>query len=345
MLLERETTTNPPVMPGSGGAKSWTALGNGNEALVRRGPKAVIQKEGSEEDKTTVATKHKPDQLDPGDLVFYCEKWLKVDSVVEGKVTVTEKDKTIELALADCVRAIPVQVLVYTPMHMDVYIMELNGKQEMTRLTKKVCKRAGAKAGKADWYYEGKIREKTDTVEKIGVKPGEKLACLLLGYETHTFKRFPQLDTSRGWYMSHSSPDAITFVPSREINLFGFGMYYTKEGPPTYTLEYEVKINDQTLKQDTLPVTKPGPEAEIMQVFLDPNQTPTKVASGDKIAVIVKYPNYDEGSKLIVGTAGEGYDTIEGNEPGLFKVEECGSSGNGTDINAGQIPELYYSHD
>ena len=143
--------------------------------------------------------------------------------------------------------------------------------------------------------------------------------------------------------MSHTSPDAIGFVPSITINLFGFGMYYTREGPTTYIMKYEILLGDDVKKSDTVTVTKTDDSAQIGKIWLTSDHDPIVVPGGVKISIVVRYIEYEDNSRLMVGTAGEDYDGLEGNDPGLFKVEESSISANGTDIHAGQIPEIYYT--
>ena len=339
MLFGNGTTANPSCDKFVS-SKSWMSLGDGKEVLVKHG--SEVKK--SEEDKEIVQNAQQTAKIEAGDLIYYSDKWVKVEELKEkDKLLIKSEDKPSEILLSDCTKEIAVQILVCTPSAFSINLVEVNARMTLDELCKKMGKRCGVKAGKVDWYYQGKLKERTETIEGIKLKPGDKLACILLGFDMKTFKRFARLDDSRGWYMSRSSADGITFIPSKTINLFGFGMYQTKEGPPTYTLQYEVKINDTVAKQDSVQITKPSSDTQIQQVFLNPSKDPIIVSAGEKISVIVKYPDYEDASRLIVGTGGEGYDAVEGNEPGLFKLEECSGSGNGTDIGSGQIPELYYS--
>ena len=69
--------------------------------------------------------------------------------------------------------------------------------------------------------------------------------------------------------MSRSNPDAICFVPTKEIRLFGFGMYHTREGPGTYTMRYEMILNSNPTKEGTVTITKPDESTQIEKVFFD----------------------------------------------------------------------------
>lgn len=340
-ILDKDATNNaPPQVPMGNFKKSWFDIGNGKEILVKNS--ATIK----EEDKAAteiITTKKKVGRIDSGDLVFVKGKWCKLEEVKDNKGSIKDGDQIIAVTLSECKREIPIRILFCNMASQSIYLMELNGRKVLSKISSKFSQRQSVKTKKADWYYNGKLLEPGSTIESIQVKPNDKLVCMMLGYDMKTFKRFKRLDDSRGWYMSHSSGDSITFIPSKRIQLFGFGMYYTREGPPTYTLNYELFINEESKLKASVICTKPGQDAIVMPIYFDPNCAPSQIEQGTKIIILVKYEQYDEGSKLIVGTDGNSYDTVEGNEVGLFKLEENGRSGNGTDINAGQIPELYYA--
>lgn len=340
-ILDKDATENPPPMvPVGGSRKSWFDIGNGKEILVKN---AATAKEEDKSATDVVVTKKKVGKIESGDLAYVKGKWSKLEEVKEGKGVIKTGEQTVEVNLSDCEKEIPLRILFCSATSQSIYLIELNGRKPLAKVSTKFCQRHSVKTKKADWYFNGKLQDTGATIESIQVKPNDKLVCMMLGYDMKTFKRFKRLDDSRGWYMSHSSGDSITFIPSKKIQVFGFGMYYTREGPPTYTLNYELFINDDSKLKSTVVSTKPGQDSIVMPIYFDPNCTPYQIDQGSKIMIIVKYDQYDEGSKLIVGTDGNGYDTVEGNETGLFKIEENGHSGNGTDTNAGQLPELYYA--
>ena len=183
------------------------------------------------------------------------------------------------------------------------------------------------------------------TIEGLDVKPNDKLVCVNLGYDIKKFKRFGRVEEGRTWYMSRSSKDAIAFVAQKNVLIFGFGMFYTNQGSGTYTISYEIKLNEEVKVTGKLDVTKPGSDSVIKEVYFDEDKNPIQVASGTKIGIAVKYEEYSEDSRLAVGTDGSSVDEIEGNPPGLFQINSHDESQNGTGTSSGQIPELYYAMD
>ena len=343
MLFDKDATTNPPVinhLPFKD--KAWTKIGNGNEILAKKQKESSVSAEDSESSidssKKTIA------KFAEGDLVYHSARWTPVTSIKDSSTLVIKiEDKAVEVPTADCTKVIPIQALFCTSSELKLSIIHVNGKQILSDIAKKLLKMHGVKGNKCDWNFAGKKRDPKDTIEMTGIKPNDKIACMAFGYEMKTFKRFQRLDTSRGWYMAGDSPDAITFVPSKSILLFGFGMYNTREGPPTYTIEYEVLLGDDKVKTEKKDITKPDETTEITKMFLNTADDPIPVPADTKITVSVKYPTYDQQSRLLVGTGGGDYETIAENEAGLFKVEDSSLSQNGTDKSSGQIPEIYYA--
>lgn len=340
-ILEKDATDNPPPVNTKGNnSKIWIDIGNGKEILSKK------INENKEEDKASaeiVDLKKKSESIVAGDLVYFKGKWVKLEEVKEGKGIIKEGELSIGLDLKECEKEIPINILFCSLTSQSVYLYNLKGRKSLEKVCLKYCKRHSVKAKKGDWYYKGKLQELTATIESIQVKPNDKLICTILGYDIKTFKRFTKLDEGRGWYMSHSSADAVTFIPTKRMDIFGFGMYYTQQGPPTYTLNYQILINDEEKLKGTFECTKPGSDSLVKPIYFDANFTSLQVQPEDKIGIVVKYETYDDSSRLLVGTDGNNYDTIEGNVPGLFKMEDNGHSGNGTDVGAGQIPELYYA--
>ncbi len=337
MLWETQATTNPApaaAVP----YKTWKCIGNGVEVLAKKDAVKVVT-----ESDAIVATKGETEKITAGDMVFWNDKWVEVSDVKDKVVTVKQGGTKIETELEKCQKRIPIQILLCTSSATFVRMAQVNGRTELSKLAKKLAKQCSTPAKKADWHFNGKTVDAASTIEGLALKPNDKLACMLLGYEMKTYKRFTRLD-DRGWYMSRSSKDFIAFVALKSVMLFGFGMYYTREGPPTYTMGYEMLLNDEVKAQAVLTVTKPAPEDEVYPVYFDPLQNPIPISAGTKIAIVVRYENYEDASRLRVGTGGREHEDIEGNEKGLFQVESYSAgSSNGTDVNSGQIPELYYA--
>ncbi len=342
-LLERDATRNTPSMVIAAGGKLWAPLGNSKEVLVC--PKGRSEDTKDTSQKEPVQTKHHDqDKIEAGDLVYHKDRWLQVEEMSKDGKTASLKDgdKKVEAQLADCMKTVQLQILACSSAMQTVFFVEAGGRTTLSKLARKLCRKCNVPSKRADWYFDGKILDPETKVESLILKAEAKLACMMMGYSIKTYKRFPRLD-DRGWYMSRSSKDSVTFVPSRAMLIFGFGMYFTREGPPTYTIGYELFVAEQSKKQASVVITKPNSDSTVYQVYFEPDQTPISVNAGDKVSVCVHYEQFDDASRLLVGTDGRNHSTVEGNEAGLLEVESHRDSGNGTDVNAGQLPELYYS--
>lgn len=191
-------------------------------------------------------------------------------------------------------------------------------------------------------FYHGKRLKEDDTIEQLQILPKSKLLCAVSEFDIKTFKRFRAVDEGRGWYLSRSSADAVTFIPQVPIKLFGFGMHFTREGQNDYSLEYEILLDDSSVRKETVEVVKADPDKKVMQVFFGNKQDCIEVSSRVKIGIVVRYPRFDDSSRLYIGEQGSDCDEIEGNERGVFAIESNSHCGNGTSETRGQIPEVYY---
>jgi len=337
MILEEECSKNSDVKK-SMENKQWVSIGEGKEVLVQQNP--IKDNTPSE---VILINKEQQANFKPGDLIWYSTQWIPIVSITNNTVTIKTTEKTIELPLTECKTKIQIQILVCTQALLYSHILSVSADEILSKLGKKISKKFSSKTIKVDWYYNGKICTVNDSIESIGIKNNDKIICTLFGYDIKTFKRFREIEPGRGWYMSHSSADAITFIPSKNIALFGFGMYYTFSGPDTYTIRYEIILDEETKLENTVVISKRGDTEQISKVFLNEYQEPMFVSGGTKITVSVVYPTFENESRLQVGHYGNEYDSLEGNEPGLFTIEDSSRSHNGTGSSSGQIPELYYS--
>lgn len=268
---------------------------------------------------------------------------MVIDKVSEDKLVLKSDGKLIEAKKSECDLQIPIQVLLATRSCQLIYLLDVLGNENIEDIESRIATSQIGKINKADWYLKGKTIEKTARIGNLNLIKNEKLMCSVLGYDIKKYKRFPRLDESRGWYLSTSSSDAITYVNQKDIFLFGFGMYVTREGTPTYRITYKIYFDEDIAVTNSLDVTKGGSSDVIKEIYFTVDQTPKFVKAGTKIGVSVKYDHYEEDSRLIVGKDGNDHDKIEGNDPGLFKIESHKDSGNGTGTDCGQIPEVYYS--
>jgi len=321
--------------------KIWLDIGNGKEALVKTSnDNSNNSSINPNIGKIIINTKH--GNVKVGEFIYYAEKWIRVDDIKEGSCNFKLNGKIQELALTECIKEIPIDVLVCRTSKVYLYKMLVNGRKTLAQLGEKLAKHNEMHMCKIDWYFCGRKVHNETRIEGVNIKPNQKILCMLQEYEMKTFRRFKQVDESQGWYMSKDKGDGINITPSQSISVFGFGMYHCQEGPPSYLLSYQISLYDNIVKTDSILVTNIGSE-QVLPIYFTENKEPIFVDAGVKVSIVVQYLDFDEGSKLYKGTGGDDYDNVEGNEPGLFKVEAHPDSGNGTNVSTGQIGEIYYA--
>lgn len=337
MILDEEASSGNLKWEGTLSNKVWVSVGDGKEVLVQQNSNK--NKESSEE---ILINKEQQITLKPGDLVWHLAQWMSVTGVANDIATIKTQEKSIELPISECKTKIRIQILICTTTLMYLHITSVNPDDTLAKLGKKMSKKFSTRIIKAEWYYNGKVCTVNDTIESIGIKDDDKIICGLFGYDIKTFKRFKEIEQGRGWFMSHTSADAISFIPSKNIGLFGFGMYNTLSGPGTYTIKYEIFLDDEAKLDNTAVISRASESEQISKVYFNDYEEPMIVSSGTKITVSLVYPTYESESRLQVGHHGNEYANVEGNEPGLFTVEDTSRSHNGTGLSSGQIPEIYY---
>ncbi len=338
----KEPESKPAPEP-SGESKCWLDIGNGKEALVTQParPSKAEDKPSASAGKFIANKKHA--ETKEGESIYYLGRWLRVDKVHDGLCTIRSDGKNVDVPFVQCVKEIPIKVLVCNANRTYVYSMLVNGRKTLQQLGAKLAKHNDMHWCGVDWYYNGKKLNSETRIEGVNIKPNEKILCMMMEYEMKTFRRFKRMEETKGWYMNKEKVDAISFVPSQPISLFGFGMYHTREGAPTYLLSYQLAMYDSVVKTDSILVTKAGSEQTIMPIFFSQAKEPILVDAGVRVSIVLMYFDYDDSSRLLNGEDGGDYDSIEGNEPGLFKVEAHAESSNGTNVSVGQVPELYYA--
>ncbi len=338
---EASPLTAPAPQASATRPKIWFDIGNGKEALVK-----PISKPGSGKTGSSYAGKilinKKYSDVRAGEFIYYANKWVKVEEVKPPICVLKIGGKPVEIPISECVKEIPINILVCSTNRTYVYSMLTNGRKTLVQLGTKLAKHNGMNLCRTDWYYNGRKMHNETRVEGVNIKPTEKILCMLQEYEMKTFKRFKNIEESQGWYMSKDKSDAINVTPSQPVSLFGFGMYHCKEGALSYLLSYQVSLYDSVVKSDSILVTRVGSE-QIFPIFFSSSKEPIFVDAGVKVSIVLQYFDYDDSSQLYKGGGGSDYDSIEGNEVGLFKIESHPESANGTTVGIGQIPELYYA--
>eukprot|EP00826_Nyctotherus_ovalis_P004090 TRINITY_DN10848_c0_g2_i1.p1 TRINITY_DN10848_c0_g2~~TRINITY_DN10848_c0_g2_i1.p1 ORF type:complete len:356 (+),score=87.95 TRINITY_DN10848_c0_g2_i1:63-1130(+) len=322
--------------------KIWLDIGNGKEALVKISSSTPAKNALSNPNTGAIIANTKYANIKVGEFIYYADKWIRVDDIKDDKCIFKLNGKLQEIPFAECVKEIAIDLLVCRTSKAYLYRMLVNGRKTLIQLGEKLAKHNEMHMCRADWYFCGRKIHNETRIEGVNIKPMQKMLCLLQKYEMRTFKRFKEVDESQGWYMSKDKGDGICIIPSQSISVFGFGMYHCQEGPLSYLLSYQISLYDNIVKTDSILVTSVGSE-QVMAIYFTANKEPIFVEAGVKLSILVQYLDFDEGSKLYKGIGGDDYDNIDGNEPGLFRVEPHLESGNGTNASTGQIAEIYYA--
>ena len=312
MLSEKKDMESMAVSYSLPQSKVWTSLGNSKEALVRISSEEI----GNESNEVIISEK----EINEGDLVYYKDGWYTVVTLKENIVSLKVEEQIKEVSLDECTKNIYLQILLCTFNSVLCHVLAINGTMSLEKLAKKLRKRFSLKPGKSEWYYDGNNCSITDTIKSLKIKPYDKIFCITIELEIRTFKRFKELDNDSEWHMSSSSPDAITFIPNKVINLYGFGMYYARTGSSTYKIEYKVFLNSNEEKKEIVTIIRREDESRLQRIYLNADKMPIEVSSGTTITIVVYYTDYDPNSQLYSGLRGSEYELIEGNESGLFKV-------------------------
>ena len=337
MLWENDPTIDCIKPQAENKEKIWKYIGEGREILMKTTEKKI-------ESKTTgiVNTKWKTDSFSSNNKIFYEDKWHKIVSMKEKTITLNISGTDTEIDIESCRKRIPVEILICFNSLQTVCKMELGPCDDLLEIGKKLGKKYGLKSVIANWYADGKEIIDSNQDQLCNLKLNSKLICTISTGIMKVFKRFKNV-SSGSWYMSRSSSDSIKFQPLKRVGIYGFGMYCVKEGPGTYTLKYELSLDSDMVKSDSVKIIKEDSENNIVRIFFEYNKTPIFVGKGQMISICIKYAEYDESSRIYSGNDGDENPKVEGNEEDVFLVKSHSDSGNGTGVNSGQIPELYYT--
>jgi len=325
-------TINPPHVLNLPLPKSWTSLGDGTEALVKNqeiSPQSLVTGSSEIIKKTKKITT--AGEISIGNL--FGEEEFPAEAKKEDPQPEQEN-----------VQKIKIQVLLCNVNTYNILMLTVNSDLTLAKLAKKVFKSVAIKPGKYEFLYKGIKQNVNDTIAKIGVKENDKIACTCLGYDIKTFKRFKETHEDDSWSLSSHEPDAISFIAHRKVKIFGFGMYRVKEGPSSFVLKFELYVNDRKICEGKCEYNKFDYYTdEIGKIWLNEDHEPFDAPEESKITISVIYENFDNDTRIHYGIQGELYNNIEDNESGIFTVEVCSRSQNGTDLGSGQIPEIYYA--
>eukprot|EP00826_Nyctotherus_ovalis_P054662 TRINITY_DN7177_c0_g1_i5.p1 TRINITY_DN7177_c0_g1~~TRINITY_DN7177_c0_g1_i5.p1 ORF type:complete len:341 (+),score=63.56 TRINITY_DN7177_c0_g1_i5:103-1125(+) len=337
MLWEEAVETDSSFFSPHTKTKEWHSIGNGEEVLVQ-----VEDKKEEAKSSDVVSTKWAKDEIVIGDLVFYEDKWVRVAGI-EGTCLSLKVDKEeVKADVQSCSNTIPIEILICVDQTLSVHWVELKPLDTLESVGKRILKRSSPHLKTASWYFDGKVQTPATTVHALNLKAKDKLICALFSYTIRTFKRFARRSNSN-WYVSTAGNDSITFVPSKDVTIFGFGMYYVRDGIKTYTIEYELIIGEQSIQKLKAVVTDKGSEDKVFKVYFSEDKSPISVEAGKKISIRVFYVELESSTRLFYGSSGSTEPVVEGNEDGIFRIENYRDSNNSSGTSSGQIPEIYYA--
>ena len=186
-------------------------------------------------------------------------------------------------------------------------------------------------------FFQGKELNKTnETLEKMGIVPFSKLLIIAALGKPLTVNRFPT--NYQGWGFSETSIDAISFSPSRDVRVIGFGIYTPEndtlvEGIAKFIQGNDVKGLILFAKDVRLSKNTENSEDKIYKFMLN---RPVRVKAGEQYSCSVEFKK----GSTYYGSGGVA--TPSGEQDVIFTFTDCIGSSNGTGVGSGQIPEVYY---
>lgn len=186
-------------------------------------------------------------------------------------------------------------------------------------------------------FLRGKELSRTnDSLEKLQVFPNTKIIVISSLGKPYSVNRF--ITSYQGWGYSNSC-DGITFSPSRDIRVIGFGIYTpdkeksSLDGVAKFVYGNDGKASPLFSKEVSVTKDEADPENKIYKFYFD---KPYRVKAGDQCSCVVEMRS----GNSFYGSSGT--TSVTGEQDVVFSFTECVGSTNGTSSSSGQIPEIYY---
>ena len=186
-------------------------------------------------------------------------------------------------------------------------------------------------------FWKGRELPKTnDNLEKLGITPLCKLIVLSSAGKSYSLNRFKEKYS--GWGYSRGSVDGITFTASKNIRLSGFGIYLPERGTITGTaiLSEGDSCQEGGLFTTEVSLTKDDEEEPESKIYHLKFPKPFRIRAGEKYTCTVML----YGTNTYYGSNGNAQVTGDGDV--VFDFMDASGSENGTSIDSGQVPTLYY---
>ncbi|CAI2372763.1 unnamed protein product [Moneuplotes crassus] len=165
------------------------------------------------------------------------------------------------------------------------------------------------------------------------------IACQGVG-KVYKFSRFKNDVKNSSWSNCGRYADAVVFIPTQNIKLYGFSTYASKD-QPQYEMKYEITIDGTEVEKETVTASEWEEEIFYRHKLNDSYQ----VSCGQKIQITVwiakNLASFDYVTTYS-GNHGSDYASIENEHMGMFKIENGSCSNNGTSVTSGHFPEIFY---
>ena len=191
---------------------------------------------------------------------------------------------------------------------------------------------------KAQLFVFGSLSEKVENIASFS--------------SVRWYRRFREI-RGDGWYIGRDRWDAVTFIPNRDVKIFGIGIfepYPQQRRDFKYGYKYVIKdaadadvFTSEVFEEE---VTCPLPEEitdHIIQHRFINNATGVLVRAGQKY-VHASWIAYNDGhNRCFYAESGDRPREVENTDTGLFDVADSSLSSNSTRVNRGIVPGLLYT--
>jgi hypothetical protein len=178
---------------------------------------------------------------------------------------------------------------------------------------------------------------------RAGVTDDDRIFCLQGQGDMHKYFRFKAVPAT-GWCCSQPNWDAISWRPNRTILVAGFGTYGASSGQNSFLVRYKYVVQGTPSEEY---------EVEVMNTEIDEaTKSYAVMFEGEMVEVpagtdfIIQMRLYGHNNNFRVqsyyGYNGNSYKSFDNQDRDLFEITYSHLSSNGTGVDSGQIPALYY---
>ena len=182
--------------------------------------------------------------------------------------------------------------------------------------------------------FNGIVLKKETTFEQLNILNNCKLLLMSEHNIKYTLSRF--VIVNQFWY-SYST-DGICFSPSHKIKLIGVGLYGSHENKTirgTIKILDGASINDKILYEDNIEIS---PAENKANAVIPINFTKPVLCKQNQDYSVVLTSRASTNSYY----GQQGKSTIEGEKGVIFSFKKMQGRNNGTSVESGNFPELYY---